>query len=129
LVNSDSPTLPAAILRDAVDAVKQGDNVVLSPALDGGYTLIGLSHVHRHLFEDIPWSTSAVHRLTLERAASIGLPVVNVAGWYDVDDAQSLQILEREFAGSRPPFSTCDGATAAATREFLSQRAKARAAA
>src|SRR6185369_5260160 len=40
LVNSDSPTLPASILRAAADAVRRGDNVVLSPALDGGYTLI-----------------------------------------------------------------------------------------
>lgn len=129
LVNSDSPTLPASILRDAVDAVRLGDNVVLSPAADGGYTLIGLSQVHKHLFKDIPWSTSAVHRLTLERAAEIDLPVVNVAGWYDVDDAQSLGILESEFAGLRPPFAAIDGAAAPATREFLSQRARTRAAA
>ena len=43
LVNSDGPTLPRSILRAAVDAVRSGDNVVLSPALDGGYTLIGLA--------------------------------------------------------------------------------------
>ena len=76
LVNSDSPTLPLSILRAAVDALKQGDNVVLSPAFDGGYTLIGLSKLHRRLFEDIPWSTDAVYRLTLDRAREIGLPVV-----------------------------------------------------
>ena len=43
LVNADSPTLPLSILRAAVDAVRRGDNVVLSPAHDGGYTLVGLS--------------------------------------------------------------------------------------
>jgi rSAM/selenodomain-associated transferase 1 len=129
LVNSDSPTLPASILRAAVDAVKRGDNVVLSPAADGGYTLIGLSRVHKHLFEDIPWSTSAVHRLTVTRAAEIDLPVVNVAGWYDVDDAESLGILENEFAGLRPQFAELDGAAAPSTREFLSHRARTRAAA
>jgi glycosyltransferase A (GT-A) superfamily protein (DUF2064 family) len=64
LVNSDSPTLPQSILRQAVDEVLKGDRVVLSPALDGGYTLIGLSRPHRHLFHDIPWSTDAVYRLT-----------------------------------------------------------------
>ena len=64
--------------------------MVLSPAIDGGYTLIGLSQVHDRLFEDIPWSTEAVHRLTEERAAEIGLKVCNVAPWYDVDDAASL---------------------------------------
>jgi hypothetical protein len=120
LVNSDSPTLPERILRAAVDAVRGGDHVVLSPAFDGGYTLIGLSKCHTWLFEDIPWSTSAVYRLTLDRARDIGLPVVNVPGWYDVDDAQSLRMLEREFSGQLPGFDT--GAEAPATRRFLSQR-------
>ena len=122
LVNSDSPTLPAAILRAAVDAVLARDQVVLSPADDGGYTLIGLSRLHPRLFEDIPWSTSVVHRLTVERAAEIGLPVVDVAGWYDVDDAASLRLLQDELAGRRPAFATIDGAEAPATRGFLQAR-------
>ena len=125
LVNSDSPTLPRSILRAAVDAVQSGDNVVLSPADDGGYTLIGLSRLHVRLFDDIPWSTSAVHRLTVERAAEIGLPVVNVPGWYDVDDAASLRMLEDEFTGRRPTFAETRGADAPATQGFLRSRAAA----
>jgi rSAM/selenodomain-associated transferase 1 len=122
LVNSDSPTLPKTILREAVDAVRRGDHVVLGPAFDGGYTLIGLSKVHARLFEDIPWSTSEVYRLTLERAREIGLPVVDVPGWYDVDDASSLRMLESELAGERPPFTSLDGAEAPATRQFIQER-------
>ncbi len=124
LVNSDSPTLPVEILREAAAAVRQGDNVVLSPALDGGYTLIGLSRPHPRLFEDIPWGTNEVYRLTLQRARDIGLPVVNVAGWYDVDDAQSLRMLEDEFAGMRPAFASphLAGADAPATRQFIHDR-------
>jgi len=128
LVNSDSPTLPLSILRAAVDAVKAGDQVVLSPAHDGGYTLIGLSRLHAGLFDDIPWSTPAVHRLTVERAAQLGLPVVNVPGWYDVDDAASLRLLEQEFSGQRLPFAEDDGADAPATRRFLAARGLQRAA-
>jgi len=123
LVNSDSPTLPLAILRAAVDAVKAGDQVVLSPADDGGYTLIGLSRLHARLFEDMPWSTPAVHRLTVERAAAIGVPVVDVPGWYDVDDQASLRTLEDEFAGRSPRFASLPGADAPKTREFLLARA------
>src|ERR1700722_18253954 len=104
LVNSDSPTLPKAILKQAVDAVANGDNVTLSPAIDGGYTLIGLSKPHVRLFEDIPWSTSEVYRLTLERAREIGLPAKIVHGWYDVDDSASLQMLEDELFGKRLDF-------------------------
>jgi len=128
LVNSDSPTLPLSILRAAVDAVKAGDQVVLSPAHDGGYTLIGLSRLNAGLFDDIPWSTPAVHRLTVERAAQLGLPVVNVPGWYDVDDAASLRLLEQEFSGQRLPFAEDDGADAPATRRFLAARGLQRAA-
>ncbi len=123
LINSDSPTLPLAILRAAVDAVKSGDIVALSRAHDGGYTLIGLSRPHERLFDDIPWSTDAVHRLTIERAAEIGVPVVDVSGWYDVDDAASLRMLEDEFAGRRPGFATDVGDDAPATRRFLRERA------
>ena len=98
LVNADSPTLPASILRAAVDATRRG-GVVLSPALDGGYTLIGLARLHERLFADIPWSTSGVHQTTVERAAEIGMPVINVPGWYDVDDAASLALLAGRARG------------------------------
>lgn len=122
LVNSDSPTLPQAILRAAVDALRQGDSVVLSPAMDGGYTLIGLTTPRRRLFEDIVWSTSTVYQRTLDRAREIGLPVVNVPSWYDVDDAASLQMLEDEMSGRAPAFATIPGADAPATRRFLEAR-------
>ncbi|MGZ3339437.1 MAG: TIGR04282 family arsenosugar biosynthesis glycosyltransferase [Reyranella sp.] len=122
LVNSDSPTLPLTILQAAVDAVRQADNVVLSPALDGGYTLIGLSKPHRRLFEDIRWSTSTVYRRTLDRAREIGLPVVDAPPWYDVDDAASLRMLEDELSGETPAVLTIPGAEAPSTRLFLRQR-------
>ncbi len=125
LVNSDSPTLPASILRAAVNALKSRDNVVLSPAHDGGYTLIGLSRLYPRLFDAIPWSTDAVHRLTVERAAEIRVPVVNVPGWYDVDDAASLRLLEDEFAGRRLMFAKVNGAEAPATRQFMRSRSAA----
>jgi rSAM/selenodomain-associated transferase 1 len=123
LVNSDSPTLPKAVLKQAVDAVADGDNVTLSPAVDGGYTLIGLSKPHARLFEDIPWSTSEVYRLTLERAREIGLSVKIVHGWYDVDDSQSLKMLEDELSGKRLDFMAQNvaGASAPETRKFIRQ--------
>jgi len=124
LVNADSPTLPVSILRAAVDATRRGGAVVLSPALDGGYTLIGLSGMHERLFADIPWSTARVHARTVERAAEIGLPVMNVPGWYDVDDAASLALLVAELAGARLAFAQpgLSGATAPATRAHFAAR-------
>src|ERR1043165_579797 len=122
LVNAASPTLPASILRAAVDATRRG-GVVLSPALDGGYTLIGLSRMHERLFEDIPWSTPQVHQRTVERAREIGMPVTGVPSWYDVDDAASLAVLQAELAGDALPFAAAaTGAAAPATRSYLAQR-------
>jgi rSAM/selenodomain-associated transferase 1 len=124
LVNSDSPTLPLSILRETVRAVRRGDPVVLGPALDGGYTLIGLSKPHGRLFDGIPWSTPQVHRLTLERARELDLPVIHVPQWYDIDDEYTLSLLEAELAGEPVAFAEPGlmGAYAPCTRRFLSKR-------
>jgi uncharacterized protein len=122
IINSDSPTLPRTILDAAVGAVLRGDNAVLSPALDGGYTLIGLSKPHPHLFADIPWSTDIVYELTLQRAREIGLPVVALDGWYDVDDIVSYAMLERELNGVHPPCTTGPLQDAPKTRAFVRRR-------
>jgi rSAM/selenodomain-associated transferase 1 len=124
LINSDSPTLPRTILRAAVEALKSGDRAVISPALDGGYTLIGLSRPHPHLFTQIPWSTDTVFRLTLERAREIELPVVVLDPWYDVDDAASYAMLERELDGVPPSFMApgAQSEDAPHTRDFVRRR-------
>ena len=123
LVNSDAPTLPLTILRAAVDAVRRKADVAVGPALDGGYTVIGLSHPHVGLFERIPWSTAEVYRATLERTRELKLSVTEVAAWYDVDDAATLQVLMDELAGHRPAFAhDITGAEAPATRAFLQAR-------
>lgn len=120
LVNSDSPTLPAAILREAIDAVREERALVLSPAFDGGYTLIGVSDIRDEIFDDIPWSTADVYRLTIERVRQIGYRLINVPGWYDVDDATSLNILHDELLGRPTPFAAAGkGAAAPFTRDFL----------
>ncbi len=124
LVNSDSPTLPRGILKAAVEAVMRGDNAVLSPALDGGYTLIGLSRPHPHLFTDIPWSTGRVYELTLQRAREIDLPVIALDGWYDVDDGASYAMLEQELNGVLPPFASEPLQDAPKTRAFVRTRSE-----
>jgi uncharacterized protein len=123
LVNADSPTLPTSLLIEAVEALRRpGDRVVLGPAADGGYYLIGLKQPHRRLFEEIAWSTDRVLRQTMERAASMSLDVVTLAPWYDVDDAQSLNWLCNEIIGGRrPPGCERDGNAAPHTAAYLRQ--------
>jgi rSAM/selenodomain-associated transferase 1 len=98
LVNSDSPNLPSELLADAVRRLQQpGDRVVLGPAADGGYYLIGLKRLHLRLFDEIDWSTERVYRQTLARAVEVGLDAVSLPEWYDVDDADSLAQLWRQL--------------------------------
>jgi len=101
LINSDSPTLPPAILLSAIEALApQGDRLVLGPAEDGGYYLIGLKNPHQLLFDRIAWSTSEVLAHTVERAKQISLPMVMLPKWYDVDDTATLDRLCRELFSS-----------------------------
>ena len=94
LLNADSPTLPTALLRQAALALlAPGERVVLGPAEDGGYYLLGMTRPHARLFEDIAWSTEHVAEATRQRARELGLDVVELTPWYDVDDTASLQRL------------------------------------
>lgn len=98
VLNSDSPTLPPALLAQLAEALaRPGDRAVLGPSTDGGYYVLGLKAPHWRLFDDIDWSTERVAAQTLERAAEIGLPVHILPPWYDVDDAAALRLLHGEL--------------------------------
>ncbi|MGA7486849.1 MAG: TIGR04282 family arsenosugar biosynthesis glycosyltransferase [Xanthobacteraceae bacterium] len=102
VLNSDSPTLPPALLVETAETLaRPGDRVVLGPADDGGYYLLGVKAMHRPLFQDIAWSTEHVARQTLERAAELGLPVHILPKWYDVDDVRTLYMLQSELFEGR----------------------------
>jgi uncharacterized protein len=98
VLNSDSPTLPTAFLVETAAALaRPGDRAVLGPSSDGGYYLLGLKTDHRHMFENIAWSTDQVAKQTLERAREIGLDVHRLPVWYDVDDIDGLRRLYTEL--------------------------------
>jgi hypothetical protein len=125
LVNADSPTLPSALLERAIAALRApGDRVVLGPAIDGGYYLIGLKRPHARIFADIAWSTPQVLSTTIARAGEIGLAVELLPAWYDVDDAQTLAMLLDELLRGTLP-RDCRGQSsgpAATTRRFVERR-------
>ncbi len=103
VLNSDSPTLPIALLAEMVDVLScPGDRAVLGPSTDGGYYLLACKTLHPHLFTGVAWSTEAVFAQTLERASEIDLPVHILPEWYDIDDAAALRLLAEELlAGKR----------------------------
>ena len=123
LIDSDSPTVPAAAYAQAVKALAApGDRVVLGPSHDGGYYLIGLKQPHPEPFDRITWSTSAVLTETRQRCIEASLELVELPLWYDVDDAATLALLEAELLQDQPPtFTSLPGYSAPHTRNFLDE--------
>ena len=121
LIDSDSPTVPAAAFAQAAEALsKPGDRIVLGPSHDGGYYLIGLKQPHPEPFERITWSTGSVLAETVERCRAAGLEVVLLPTWYDVDDAATLALLNEELLNETAPlFTEHNGYRAPHTLEFL----------
>jgi hypothetical protein len=121
LIDSDSPTVPAAAYRQAVaELQREGDRIVLGPSQDGGYYLIGLKRAHPEPFTNITWSTSAVFAETIAAAKAANLEAVTLPLWYDVDDAVTLDILTAELLhNTAPSFATLPGYAAGHTRNFL----------
>ena len=101
LIDSDTPTVAQSVYHRAVKLLaKSGDRVVLGPAHDGGYYLVGLKRLHRRLFEDIAWSTDSVLDQTKERAAEIGLAAELLPTYFDIDDSVMLRRLCDELLGN-----------------------------
>ena len=101
LVGSDIPTLKAVSITRTCDLLERGrSDLVLGPADDGGYYLIGLGQPEARLFSDIAWSTASVLEQTSGKGAGTGSPCRDGAGTYDVDVAADLERLLRDFEGS-----------------------------
>jgi len=87
LIGTDCPAMTVDDLRDAAAALEV-DDVVLQPALDGGYVLIGLREPQPELFVDIAWGGALVREQTEARAATLGLTVGRARPLPDLDTAE-----------------------------------------
>jgi rSAM/selenodomain-associated transferase 1 len=121
LIDSDSPTVPAAAFQQAVtELARPGDRIVLGPSHDGGYYLLGLKRPHPEPFTNVHWSTDTVFAETIAAAKAANIETVILPLWYDVDHAATLSILSDELLTSTPPsFTTLPGYPAPRTRTFL----------
>lgn len=86
VIGTDCPDVTTAVVDEAFDQLATTD-VVCGPASDGGYYLIGMSRLHRALFENIPWSSPATLGTTRERARHAGLSVALLDERSDIDTA------------------------------------------
>lgn len=94
VIGSDSPDIPAAYIEDAfVQLACAGRRLVLGPAADGGYYLIGMNSFMPPLFVGIPWSTSSVLEATIVTAKSHSIPVTLLRRWHDIDEPDDLLTL------------------------------------
>lgn len=97
LMGSDCPWLDAAVLRDADTALARGATVVLVPAVDGGYVLVGARQPCKAMFDDVPWGTAGVLKATRLRLTAAGLSWVELPPLRDIDRPQDLDLLPPEF--------------------------------
>lgn len=90
LIGTDCPALSVGYLERACRSLLDGAEVVLGPAEDGGYVLIGMRQYHKELFEQVPWSTDQVLAVTRERLATLGCRAVELDTLWDLDRPEDL---------------------------------------
>lgn len=92
VVGTDAPDLGRELVEKAFRRLASAD-LVLGPAEDGGYYLLGLRRPAPALFRDIPWSTAKVLAATRARAEDVGLDVFLLPPLRDVDTADDLGVV------------------------------------
>jgi rSAM/selenodomain-associated transferase 1 len=122
VIGSDSPTLDADYLHSAFAAIEDHD-IVIGPAEDGGYLLIGCARLHVRPFQRIPWGTSKVLAETKRRLRREKIPYALLRSGHDLDTREDLIRTYRELehleeVGAPPPAPR----TLQALREILWSR-------
>lgn len=86
VVGGDCPGLPVRSIANGLQALTTGAAVVVAPAEDGGYTLIGSCGPVPALFRRMPWGTHRVMARTRQRLARLGMAAYELPESWDVDD-------------------------------------------
>lgn len=90
LIGADSPDLPLHYIEEAFFRLDSYD-LVIGPAEDGGYYLIGMSRLLSTIFKDIQWGSSNVMKNTVSIAEKEGIKYFLLPQWYDIDDIENLK--------------------------------------
>jgi rSAM/selenodomain-associated transferase 1 len=103
LVGCDCPTLTANDFSEAITALKYHADVVLAPAEDGGYVLIGVNQLQAYVLSDVamPWGTSQVLAITRNRIKQQQLKIHEISLQWDVDIPEDLMRYYTNFFNSR----------------------------
>ena len=95
-LGTDTPTLPVNYINSAFDLLGHND-VVLGPAMDGGYYLIGSRIDVGDLFRDISWGTDNVFEQTIDRLKATSFSLL--PPWYDIDRPSDVKFLIAHLRG------------------------------
>ena len=98
LIGTDCPAMTENYLRRACQRLAAASAVVLGPAEDGGYVLIGARSCDERLFTDIPWGSERVLRLTRARLQALSLPYTELDTLWDLDRPEDLERWQRRNA-------------------------------
>ncbi len=101
ILGTDCPYIERDDLDEAITALHTSD-LVLGPALDGGYWAIGLRNPHPELFQNIAWSTDQVFNQTCDQAQQLGLSIHELRKLEDVDDLESWRRFQKYLGRSYP---------------------------
>lgn len=99
VVGADIPEIDIEVLQQAFTKLDYFD-VVIGPAQDGGYYLLGMKQLHPLLFRGVPWSTDRVFEVTMRVAKEEGLSVVELPTLRDVDLPDDLPYFDSLFVSS-----------------------------
>lgn len=100
IVGSDCITFDAATLAAAKSELEMHE-LVLQPADDGGYTLIGMSQLRAEVFAEIAWGSEQVWQQTMDRVAKAGISCASLPTTFDVDTIADLDRLA-DFLQTHP---------------------------
>ncbi len=90
VIGSDCPLMSASYIQCAISMLQSDNDLVIGPAADGGYVLIGMTRFHKTLFQNITWGTATVLEQTLTAARKLGLNVNLLDVLWDVDRVEDL---------------------------------------
>jgi rSAM/selenodomain-associated transferase 1 len=120
IIGSDLPTIAEPDILEAIEKLNSFD-VILGPAIDGGYFLVALKEFHPQIFENIDWSTHAVFEQTMLRIAEQKLSAYRMAVQRDIDTYDDVMYLWNKIKENENNLERKIPNTVAVLKEILAE--------
>ncbi|WP_455235316.1 TIGR04282 family arsenosugar biosynthesis glycosyltransferase [Thiogranum longum] len=90
IIGTDCPVMTAEYLEQACRELDAGTDIIIGPAEDGGYVLIGMRHCRDVLFRNIPWGSGRVMEVTRQRLRQMDARYMELKTLWDIDRPEDL---------------------------------------